>query len=258
MINAPAGAKAVVFDFFGTLTTAVRRGPLHSAIARSLGCEPYALLAALDRTFRQRARGALGTPGDTLRDLAAEQGANPSEAELARAVADRVDAVRADTVLRPDAVPVLRAIRRLGLRTAIVSDCWYELPAFLPHLPIAALLDARVYSFDVGRCKPHPALYRVACRRLRVHPRNCLYVGDGGGRELSGARALGMTAVRLAAADLDEHLAYESESGWDGLTVRRLAELIPLLLATRPPGAHASGPRLVPRPRSALAVTATV
>src|SRR5438874_2735987 len=81
----------------------------------------------------------------------------------------------------------VREVPARGLRTAVVSDCTYELARFLPSLPVAPLLDACVYSVEVGACKPDPAIYLAACRRLGVSPPECLYVGDGGGRELSGA-----------------------------------------------------------------------
>ena len=32
--------RAVVFDFFGTLTRSVSRGPQHRVVARILGCDP--------------------------------------------------------------------------------------------------------------------------------------------------------------------------------------------------------------------------
>mgnify|MGYP003525240575 FL=1 len=224
--------EAVLFDFFGTLTTAIQRGQAHTSIARSLGCEPEPFLAALNRTFHARAAGACGAPVDVLRMLAEEQGVVPSRALLLAAVAARVAAVEADVTLRSDAVGVLRAVRSLGLRSGLVSDCWYELPSFLSRLPVAPLLDTSVYSVEIGHCKPHPALYRTACERLGVEPQRCLYAGDGGGRELSGARAFGMTAVRLEAADLAGHLTFDPEPWWDGPTVSSLTGLLSLLAGT--------------------------
>jgi putative hydrolase of the HAD superfamily len=141
--------------------------------------------------------------------------------------------VRADTTLRPDAVPTLRALRRRGLRTAVVSDCGHELPAFLPGLPVSPLLDAHVYSVRVRRRKPHPAMYHTACRSLGVTPEECLYVGDGGSRELSGAAEVGMTAVRLAAPDLRRHLVFDADEDWHGPTIGSLSEAVALVEVAR-------------------------
>jgi putative hydrolase of the HAD superfamily len=57
------------------------------------------------------------------------------------------------------------------------------------------LINAAVFSFAVGTAKPDPAIYRVACTQLGVSPEECAFAGDGGGRELDGAAALGMIAV---------------------------------------------------------------
>jgi putative hydrolase of the HAD superfamily len=221
--------RAVLFDFFGTLTHAVTRGPAHAIIARGLGCEPAAFTAMLDATFHDRARGAYGSSMHALRCVASALGARPGNRQLRAAAFARVLAVRADTRLRAEAVPVLRAVRARGLRTALVSDCTYELPNFLPALPVAPLLDTCVYSVEVRAGKPEPAIYLAACRRLGVSPRQCLYIGDGGGAELSGARALGMDAVRLAAPDLAHHLTFTPELDWTGPEISSLDEVPHLL-----------------------------
>lgn len=228
--------RAVLFDFFGTLTKAVRRGPLHATIARQLGCDPVELTAVLDRSFPDRSRGALGDAVETLRWVCAQAGARPRPDQLHNAIIARVAAVRADTALRPDALWTLRRLRRHGLRTAVVSDSGYELPSFLPLMPMARLLDEAVYSVEVRQRKPHPQMYLTACDRLRVEPQECLYVGDGGGRELTGATSVGMTAYRLAAADLADHLVFDRDDGWTGPTITRLAETVDLVTRATVPG----------------------
>ncbi len=221
--------QAVVFDFFGTLTRSVTRGPQHADIARALGCDPDAVLSVLDRTFQARASGHLGSAEATLRWVTEQAGGHPRTAQLQAALPARIDALKADTRLRADAESVLRAVRVRGLRTALISDCTHELPAFLPSLPIAPLLDVKVFSVEVGRCKPDPLIYLEACWRMRVAPEDCLYVGDGGSRELTGAAAVGMTAVRLAAADLADHLVFDADESFAGLSVPSLTAILEVL-----------------------------
>jgi putative hydrolase of the HAD superfamily len=221
--------RAVVFDFFGTLTRSVQRGPQHANIARRLGCDPEVIRGVLDRTFHSRARGAFGSAEATLRFVTEQAGGHPRASQLEEAVPARVDALKADTRLRPDAVSALRAIRRRGLATALISDCTHELPAFLPSLPVAPLLDAKVFSVEVGVCKPDPAIYLAACEQLDVAAEECVYVGDGGSRELTGAAAVGMTAVRLDAPDLADHLVFDRDTGFDGPSVRSLTELLTVI-----------------------------
>jgi putative hydrolase of the HAD superfamily len=221
--------RAVIFDFFGTLTRAVQRGPQHAEIARALGADPDAVRGVLDRTFRARARGRYGSAEATLRWVIEQAGGRPRPFEVRACVPARIDALKADTKLRADAVSALTAIRRRGLATAVISDCTHELPAFLPGLPVAPLLDAKIYSVRQGVCKPDPHIYLAACYELDVRPEECLYVGDGGSHELTGAAAVGMTPVRLAAPDLANHLVFDADSNFAGRTVRSLTEVISLI-----------------------------
>lgn len=221
--------QAVLFDFFGTLTRCVRRGAAHQDTADLLGCPADTLAEVLDRTYYQRASGGLGNAEATLRWVCGQAGVRPSDRAVRAAVASRHRAVRADTRLRDEAVPVLAALRQRGVRTGLISDCTHELPAFLPQLAVAPLLDVRVFSVQVGRCKPDPALYLAACQRLGLAPADCLYVGDGGSQELTGADRAGMTAVRLAAPDLAEHMAFNVDRGWDGPVLTSLAQVLDLL-----------------------------
>ncbi|MFF3866732.1 HAD family hydrolase [Micromonospora sp. NPDC001898] len=220
---------AVLFDFFGTLTRSVQRGTAHRSTAELLGCPVEALAAVLDRSYYERASGRFGDAEATLRWVCDQAGVNPPESALRAAVRSRHRAVRADTRLRDEAVPVLAALRQRGLGTGLVSDCTHELPAFLPQLAVDPLLDVRVFSVELGRCKPDPALYLAACRLLGLPPTDCLYVGDGGSRELTGAEQAGLTAVRLAAPDLAEHMVFDAEPDWTGPVLRSLTEVIELV-----------------------------
>jgi len=224
--------RAVLFDFFGTLTCSIQRGPQHADIARALGCDPDAFVAVLDRSFHSRARGMFGSAEATLRWVSEQAGGNPTDAQLRSALRARVNALLADTRLRPDAVAVLRSLRRQGIRTGLISDCTHELPAFLPRLPIAPLLDTQVFSVEVGRSKPDPQMYLTACWALGVAPEECLYVGDGGSQELSGAAEVGMRPVRLAAADLAGHLVFNADTGWCGPSAASLGQVLDMVQRT--------------------------
>ena len=224
---------AVVFDFFGTLSKAMARGPAHDQAARALGCDPVAFTDMLDRTYQARASGRYGDAGTGLYRIARHLGRSPAPGQVAEALHLTAGALRDSIRLRTDAVSTLWRLRKAGLRIGLVSDCTHDLPALLPAMPIAELLDATVYSVHLGVTKPHPALFQTVCHRLGVRPEQCVYVGDGGGRELSGARSVGMTAVRLAAPDLVSHLVFDREPDWDGATVASLSAAADLALTSR-------------------------
>ncbi|MGC5054489.1 HAD family hydrolase [Micromonospora sp. DT48] len=221
--------RAVLFDFFGTLTGPVQRGAGHLSIAELLGCPPDIFLKVLDSSFYDRASGRFGSVEASLRWVCAQVGVHPPATALRAAAAARHQAIRAETRLRDEAVPTLRALRRRGVRTGVISDCTHELPLLLPELAVARLLDVQVFSVQVGRCKPDTALYLDACARLGLSPQDCLYVGDGGSQELTGAQRTGMSAARLAAPDLVDHLVFNLDVEWVGRTLASLSEVVDLV-----------------------------
>lgn len=224
--------RAVIFDYFGTLahTSSV---PEYLAarrrIAETLGVNPEAFRAEMEATYSERATGLAGR--DTvrvLRWLARRLGAEPDDDQLTAAAKLRLTEF-AHAPTRAEAVPVLRALRRRGLRIGLVSDCSCELPAVWSGLPVAPYVDSAIFSIVEGVRKPARALYLAACQRLDVTPPECVYVGDGGSNELSGARAAGMYAVRLLSPDHEAARVYELDTGWDGAVIDRLDRVVDLV-----------------------------
>ncbi len=102
-------------------------------------------------------------------------------------------------VVRPGALATLGAIRARGLRTGLCSNAPYPasiLRTQLRHLGVLPLLDAAVFSSQVGWRKPHPLMFATVARRLRVPAASVLFVGDAPAADLEGARAAGMHARR--------------------------------------------------------------
>ena len=80
-----------------------------------------------------------------------------------------------------------------------------------------------------GARERRSSLARLIREQLDCAPEECLYVGDGGSRELTGATGLGMTAVRLAAPDLAGHLVYDADEGFRGGAIAALTETVRLV-----------------------------
>jgi putative hydrolase of the HAD superfamily len=224
------GKEAVVFDFYGTLTPPTTDGVWErhaAAVADLLGVPVTQLASALSESFGERVSGALGDATQTLRTLVTRLGAQPPEDRLNAAVELRQRLQGTLFAPRPEALGVIRDLRAAGLRIGLLSDCTWELPNAWPELPLAALVDAPVFSCAEGTRKPDPQLFRTVAARLGVGPAACLYVGDGGGRELTGAAGVGMTAVLLAGPDWLPNGAIEREADWAGPRISSLTELMP-------------------------------
>jgi len=87
----------------------------------------------------------------------------------------------------------VRAVRRAGFRTGLLSNSWGDATAYDPAL-LEELFDAWVISSEVGVRKPDPAVYELAAERLGLSPAACVFVDDLPGN-LKPARALGMATV---------------------------------------------------------------
>ena len=223
---------AVIFDFFGTLTPSTPTSVWDDHAARSaacLGIPARAWSAVLDASFPERVTGTLGDLTTTFRTLARRVGVDPGDEALAAACAARMTTQRELFELRADAVSTLTELRGRGPRLGVLSDCTVELADTWPLLPLAGLVDARVLSCEEGRRKPDPELFRRIADRLHVDPRDCLYVGDGGGHELTGASRCGMQAFMLRAADWADNNVQPREDDWVGPTVLSLTEVLTLV-----------------------------
>jgi putative hydrolase of the HAD superfamily len=229
----------VVFDFFGTLTPSTPEDVWQQHAARSaapLGIETAAWRRALDHSFAERATGSLGDLRATFLELARRCGTEAGDQALAAACAARQAAQRELFVMRPGAIAVLAEIRARGFSVGVLSDCTAELAEAWAGLPVAGLVDARVLSCEVGRRKPDPELFAMIARKLAAETAECLYIGDGGGRELTGASACGMYAVMLRADDWSVNVAHSREDDWPGPSVTDLRAVLSLLPSSCRPG----------------------
>jgi putative hydrolase of the HAD superfamily len=224
-----SGRHAVVFDFYGTLTPvspAEAWASNAAGLAAAMDVRPEDLIRVLEETFPERITGAFGGVTQTMREVADRLGVQLSSDQLARVTRIRRERQEAMFGLRPEALRVIGALRGRGLPIGLLSDCTVELPEAWPRLPLAGVIDAPVFSCLERMRKPDPRLFRKVAAGLAVEPAECLYVGDGGGHELTGASAVGMGAVLLAGPDWERHRDHNREAGWAGPRIGSLAELL--------------------------------
>jgi putative hydrolase of the HAD superfamily len=101
------------------------------------------------------------------------------------------------SVCLPEAPGALAALRRLGLRLAVVSNSNGTVARLLEALGLARWLDAVVDSGVVGFEKPDPRIFRHAASILGVEPQEAVHVGDLYSVDVIGARAAGARAILL-------------------------------------------------------------
>jgi putative hydrolase of the HAD superfamily len=99
--------------------------------------------------------------------------------------------------LYPGALELVRSLRALGLRIGVVSNWSPALPGVLEGLGLARELDFQVIS-ALERCeKPERAIFELALQRAGANPDEAAHVGDCPERDVRGAQALGILALRV-------------------------------------------------------------
>ena len=98
-----------------------------------------------------------------------------------------------------DSAPTLRTLHDAGIKVAVVSNIGFDIRPFFAAWGLDTLVDAFALSYEVGRCKPDPAIFLRACGMLGADPERTLMVGDSPAD--AGAVGAGCAALVLPAAE---------------------------------------------------------
>jgi HAD superfamily hydrolase (TIGR01509 family) len=77
-----------------------------------------------------------------------------------------------------DTLTTLAALHDAGVPVAVVSNIGFDMRPVAEALGFARYVKEYVLSYELGRCKPDPAIFTYACRALGVEPELGLMVGD--------------------------------------------------------------------------------
>ena len=202
--------RAVLFDWGDTL--------FHFAYDEELLEAGWAAgLATLDRDglpgpdetaarFREHYLPLLFVPGSVdeveypgmIRELLEGFGVEVDDGALDRFLAAEHAAWEPARQMGAQTHALLDSLRDRGLATGLVSNAFD--PGWLLHGDLARMglgdrLDAAVFSSEIGKRKPHPAIFEAVLSRLDVAPENALFVGDRRYEDVRGAKELGMKTV---------------------------------------------------------------
>jgi putative hydrolase of the HAD superfamily len=97
-----------------------------------------------------------------------------------------------------DVAPTLQAVREAGLEFVIASNFDARLRSVIAGLEALSGCDDRlVISSEVGFRKPHPIVYRTACKRLELPPERVLCVGDDPENDVRGPQRAGLRGLLI-------------------------------------------------------------
>ena len=212
--------EAVLFDWGDTLMDFqydedLMREAFHAGLA-ALGRDDLPPAEEISEHFRAEFEPLFWAPGTVeeieypgmIRDALRHFGVEISDDELARFLEAEHAGWAPARVIGATTHALLEALRNRGLKLALVSNAFD--PAWLLHRDLeesglAERLDFAVFSSEVRRRKPDPAIFRVALEALAVKPEEALFVGDRLYEDIRGAGELGMATAQALWFRADDH-----------------------------------------------------
>jgi putative hydrolase of the HAD superfamily len=227
--------EAVVFDWGGTLSihAAIEMEDMWRLAAQHLAPdradEVTATLVAVEAA--SFARISVDQTSSTLASLlalaSAQLGLDVTDAVLEEAGTQHLDSWTPHVQHDPDAGPVLAQLRGRGLKLGLLSNTHWPRSFhehFLERDGLAEYLDARCYTSELPRTKPHPEAFGAVLGELGVSdPSRAVFVGDRPYDDVYGAKSMGMRGVLRVNAFVPEY-PVEPDA-----VIKTLPELLPLL-----------------------------
>jgi putative hydrolase of the HAD superfamily len=205
--------EAVLFDWGDTLMRFAYDEALveagHRAGLEAIGRGGLPELEQLVPHFRERYEQFFWTSGTIeeieypglVRQLFGDFDVELSDEELGRFLEAEHAAWDPARQLAAHTPALLEALRDRGLKLGLVSNAFdpgWLLHRDLEQMGLAERLDFAVFSSEVGKRKPHPAIFEHALAALGVEPGATLFVGDRLYEDVRGAAEVGMsTALAL-------------------------------------------------------------
>lgn len=188
--------KAVVFDMFETLVTLFEGKTYFSEnIAADVGADPDKFGKEWHAIEKARSTGKYSI----------EEGIELVLKNLGLYTKENVDLVVSkrrecltDTFLNiPDETFImLNDLVAKGVKIGLITNTFSDERNMIRNSEIFPYFDVALISYEQGLSKPDLKLYSMMAEQLNVKPEECLYVGDGGSKELFAAREAGMHPVQ--------------------------------------------------------------
>jgi beta-phosphoglucomutase len=182
--------RAVLFDLDGVL---IDSPPVHIWSWGEV-LRPFNITVPAERLHREEGRKA----EEIARNIFADNHVEISDADLNILIQRKRELYRsrAPADLTEDAVIVINKLRNKGWFTGLVSG------SARSNL-LTVLNEARLSLFDVvltaesyGLSKPHPEPYLTGCRKLHLHPENCIAV-ENAPLGIQSAKSAGLKVIAL-------------------------------------------------------------
>jgi putative hydrolase of the HAD superfamily len=194
--DAVATKDAVIFDLFFTLVSTDIKVEEFPPTHEVLGVDKAMWRQQTFGTSSARLTGAEMDPYKIVGSMAHAIDPMISSTVIREATDQRIHRFEHILLNVPDTtISTLKTLRRSGHKTALVTNADSIETRAWDKSPLAPLFDVTVMSWEVGFVKPDARIYNHCLDLLGIPAARAVFVGDGGSRELWGAKAVGLSAV---------------------------------------------------------------
>ena len=190
--------QVVIFDMFETLVTLFTgKTYFGEDAAADMGIDPVTYRKAWHETEADRSTGKLTMKEGIAKTLKSLGIYSEDKVEL---IASKRIAALEDTFnsIPDDSVKLLEELKKRGIKIGLMTNTFDDERDLIRGCKLFPFFDAVRISYEQGIQKPDPRLYQSIMDEFGVTADQCLFVGDGGSRELYAARDIGMKAVQCS------------------------------------------------------------
>jgi putative hydrolase of the HAD superfamily len=189
--------RAVLFDLWGTLVYNIPRATNFHEVISACGVSPELLWKTWREYNEASLRGHIRSGEERARLVLQKLERPPEVIEYATPLLAEFERQNrtAEVHFYPGVEDMLVKLRQMGLKVGLVSNSNYVTPPVVERLDLRRKLDLTILSCEVGMAKPQVEIFLMAAQRLKVETHQCLFVGDGGDREMEGAKLAGCTTA---------------------------------------------------------------
>jgi len=231
--------KAIIFDLFGTLVDSYSIAEFNTMLedmARILSVKKIEFIRFWVKVAKESMLGNVTDTEESVRWICQHMDINPPGIAIKKAAKVRFNFEKRIMMHpRPDALELLKILKKKRYKIGLISDCTIEAPLIWRKTPLAPYIDFPVFSSIAKIKKPNPLIYQMVLEKLQCTSASVVYVGDGSSRELSGALNVGMYPVKIEHPKNAESSLYAVMlENWDGRVINSFLDLPAILEESQP------------------------
>jgi len=198
LVTTIRGKKAIFFDLFHTLVSVEPNQAIGPGTPDILGVTAEEWNHQLLECSEERLIGEMTDPHEIISSMARALNPEISDDIIAHAVIERRKRfTRALENVPLNTLNVLAELGERGKKLALISNADVLEAGAWETGPMAKHFNETLFSCHVGYAKPAHEIYQMGMERVGLSSNKCLFIGDGGSNELSGAQQCGITTVMM-------------------------------------------------------------